>query len=460
MPTGVSIIENSQPALALGLDPVLKSACLDVLQRVTWSCFDPEKLRRVNPSLVVVNASCGGEGPRRFFHWLLEHSLGAPTLAIVPEDDAALIQLAARAVDDFVMGPVREDELYHRVMRLLGPATSSREEIQSALIGQLGLRQLVGNDPAFVDVLLRLSQFASSDAAVFLTGETGTGKELCARAIHLLSGRREGPFIPVECGSIPEHLFESEVFGHRRGAFTDAKEEYKGLVAMAQGGTLFLDEIDSLSAAMQGKLLRLLQEQTFRPLGSERFLHAELRVVAATNCDLMALVQQKRFRADLYFRLDVLRVHLPALRERASDIALLARHFVRELCAKEGVANKTLTPAALRKLESHGWPGNIRELYNCMHRAVLCAAGSEITPTQVLPGVEGLRKGPGSETGGTELQDFRQEKRRAIERFEREYVHGLLESYSGNVTRAAREAGKDRRAFGRLAKKYGLTPEQ
>jgi len=363
-------------------------------------------------------------------------------------------------VDDFVMGPVREDELYHRVMRLLGPATSSREEIQSALIGQLGLRQLVGNDPAFVDVLLRLSQFASSDAAVFLTGETGTGKELCARAIHLLSGRREGPFIPVECGSIPEHLFESEVFGHRRGAFTDAKEEYKGLVAMAQGGTLFLDEIDSLSAAMQGKLLRLLQEQTFRPLGSERFLHAELRVVAATNCDLMALVQQKRFRADLYFRLDVLRVHLPALRERASDIALLARHFVRELCAKEGVANKTLTPAALRKLESHGWPGNIRELYNCMHRAVLCAAGSEITPTQVLPGVEGLRKGPGSETGGTELQDFRQEKRRAIERFEREYVHGLLESYSGNVTRAAREAGKDRRAFGRLAKKYGLTPEQ
>jgi DNA-binding NtrC family response regulator len=450
MPTGVSLIE-SWPECA-GIGYVLERARLSVVQRTCWAAFDPARMGLAKAGLIVANAAAGGDGPRHFFQWLIEHRPGTPTLAIVPEGDAALIRLASSAVDDFLIGPVREDELYHRVTRLLGPPPESREELQATLIGQLGLQQLVGQDPAFVEVLERVARFAVSDAAVLVTGETGTGKELCARAIHLLSGRRGGPFIPVECGSIPEHLFENEIFGHAKGAFTDARAEQRGLVSLAQGGTLFLDEIDSLSLGVQAKLLRLLQEQTFRPLGSERFLSADLRVVAATNCDLLRLVEQKRFRADLYFRLDVLRVRLPALRERRSDVALLARHFLRELCAKEGVGHKTLTPVAVRKLESYSWPGNVRELYHAVHRAALCAAGCEVTPAHVLVGEE--RAQVAAEPGQAAFQT---EKRRVIERFERAYVQGLLETMRGNVTQAAKAAGQDRRAFGKLAKKYGLS---
>jgi DNA-binding NtrC family response regulator len=457
MCTDVYIIENPQVSSAISLDLVLKSARLDVGHRTSWELFRPDQMCSRKPGLIVANAYPDSAGAQEFFGWLHQHSAGAPTFAILPADDAELIRIASTAVDDFLLWPVRGDELSHRLLRLLGPPTRSREEMQSALIGQLGLQQLIGEDPAFVDVLLQVSQFGSSDAAVLLSGETGTGKELCARAVHLLSRRRNGPFIPVECGSIPEHIFESEVFGHVRGAFTDARCEQKGLVALARGGTLFLDEIDSLSLGMQGKLLRLLQEQTFRPLGSEQFCRADLRVVAATNCDLAALVQQKRFRSDLFFRLDVLRVQLPALRERPKDVALLARHFVAEVCAKDGLARKTLTPAAIRKLEAHSWPGNVRELYNAIHRAALCAGGTEIVPIHITLGDEKAAKRNGRIAGEAECCSFKSGKRRAIESFEKDYILQLLEKFRGNMTRAAREAGKDRRAFGRLAKKYGLS---
>lgn len=456
----VYLIENPQAPPALSLEMVLGRARLEVGHRVSWSTFRPEHVHHRKPSLIVASAFPESEGAREFFEWLHQHSAGAPTFAILSAEDPELIRLASTAVDDFLLWPVRGDELYHRLLRLLGPPARSREQMESALIGQLGLRQLVGEDPVFVDALLQLSQFGSSDAAVLLTGETGTGKELCARAVHLLSRRHSGPFIPVECGSIPEHIFESEVFGHTRGAFTDARFDQKGLVALANGGTLFLDEIDSLSLPMQGKLLRLVQEQTFRPLGSEQFRHADLRIVAATNCDLNALVQEKRFRSDLYFRLDVLRIHLPPLRERVADVGLLARHFVAEICAKDGLARKTLTPAAIRKLEAYPWPGNVRELYNAIHRAALCAPGAEIVPLHLLLGDERVARRDERSGNDMGLHGFRAGKRRAIEEFEKVYVGRLLERFCGNMTRAAREAGKDRRAFGRLAKKYGLTRAQ
>jgi len=352
---------------------------------------------------------------------------------------------------------VRGDELYFRLHRLLGPPAAARAPIHDSLAAEIGFQQLVGEEPVFVDALLRLAQFGLSDAAVLLTGETGTGKELCARAVHWLSRRRGGPFVPVECGGIPEHIFESEFFGHLRGAFTDARTEQKGLVAVARGGTLFLDEVDSLSPGMQGKLLRLLQEQTYRPLGSEQYCQADVRIVAASNCDLGALVRQQRFRSDLYFRLDVLRVHLPPLRERKGDVARLARHFAAEICARDGLGRKTLTPAAVRKLETYAWPGNVRELHNAVHRAALCAAGGDILPRHLTLGEERpLAEADSASRSGSD-ETFRAGKRRAIESFERAYVQQLLHTFSGNMTRAAREAGKDRRAFGRLAKKYGLT---
>jgi DNA-binding NtrC family response regulator len=453
MPTSVCIVENPEVSSAIDIGPAFERARLNVVKRTSWAAFHPEQLRGQRASLLFANALQGAAGAEGLFAWLLAHPLDAPTFAIVPADDAPLIRLAAAAVDGFVVWPAPEDELYHRLTRLVGPPARSRDEIQSSLIGQLGLQRLVGEAPAFLDVLTRISQYCSSDAAILLTGETGTGKELCARAIHMLSRRHNGPFIPVECGSIPEHLFENEVFGHTRGAFTDARSDQKGLVALARGGTLFLDEIDSLSLAIQGKLLRLLQEQMFRPLGSDQFCDADLRVVAATNCDLATLVQQKRFRSDLFFRLDVLRLHLPALRERRSDVALLARHFLAEICAKDGIPHKTLTPAAIRKLESHSWPGNIRELHHAVHRAALSARGNEIAPIHIGMGEERASADSLDDSGKPALT-FRIEKRRAIESFERSYVQRMMAECNGNVTRAAHEAGKDRRAFGRLAKKY------
>ncbi|MGB9145373.1 MAG: sigma-54 factor interaction domain-containing protein, partial [Acidobacteriaceae bacterium] len=312
----IHVIETPLTPSAVSLDRVLERAQLRIGHRLAWDGFRPDQLRPQGSSVIVANAAPASDSAREYFSWLQAHPPGAPVFAVLSADDSDLMQKAIPVVDDFLLWPVRGDELYYRLLRLLGPSSQSSEPMLAAILGEIGLQQLVGEEPVFVDALMQLAQYGLSDAAVLLTGETGTGKELCARALHLMSRRRGGPFIPVECGSIPEHIFESEVFGHLRGAFTDARTEQKGLVAMARGGTLFLDEVDSLPPAMQGKLLRLLQEQSYRPLGSEQYCRADVRMVAASNCDLAALVRQQRFRADLYFRLDVLRVHLPPLRER------------------------------------------------------------------------------------------------------------------------------------------------
>lgn len=278
----VFIIENHGPASDPPLSRALHTVDLSITGRSAWSSLDPISLNRCKESLIVANAVPKTSEALDFFVWLREHSLSVPTFAILPPDDPAFVRLAAEAVDDFLLWPLHEEELRHRVFRLLGPTLETLQEVQQAFVGQLGLEKIVGSDPVFLRALSRVALFGPSDAAVLLTGETGTGKELCARVIHLLSRRRNGPFIPVECGSVPEHLFENEVFGHVRGAFTDAHSEQKGLVATARHGTLFLDEIDSLSLAMQGKLLRLLQEQTFRPLGSDKFCRADVRVTPPT----------------------------------------------------------------------------------------------------------------------------------------------------------------------------------
>ena len=335
-----------------------------------------------------------------------------------------------------------QTEFRQRILKLLGPENENREELTT----QLALCNFAGRDPVFLDALGRLTQVGASEAPVLLTGETGTGKELCARALHHFSPRRTGPFIPVECGALPEPLFENEVFGHSRGAFTGAHTDQNGLVALANGGTLFLDEVDGLTLGIQAKLLRLLQEKTYRALGSNLIRPADVRVVAACNGDLNKLVEEKRFRADLYFRLDVLRIHLPPLRERQGDIALLARRFADEICDENRIARKVLAPAAIRKLESFPWPGNVRQLQNTIYRAVLSAEGSEVFTCHIDPANE--------KQGRSDDLDFRTGRSQAIARFEADYVRRMLEKHNGNVTRAAREAGKERRAFGRLAKKY------
>ncbi len=374
-----------------------------------------------------------------------------PILAVLPDDaDCETVSCALSLADDFLFWPSRPMEILLRMRRLMGAGTvPSGPEGLDRLREELALMKLVGHAPSFLRAVQQVPRVAKSAAPLLLLGETGTGKELFARAVHHLSPRRDRAFIPVDCGVLPDHLFENEFFGHARGAYTDAHAEQKGLAALAEGGTIFLDEIDALSLRAQAKLLRYLQEGTYRPLGSERIVRTDVHVIAATNQDLLAAVREKRFREDLYFRLNVLSLRLPALRERAEDIGTLARYAAHTLGER-----KLVSAGAIEKLKLHHWPGNVRELFNVIQRAAHASDEGHILPGHIdLPG---LADPPESQP--TAIPRFQQAREETVIRFERTYVAELLRQHHGNVSQAARAAGKERRAFGKLAKKYGIDP--
>ena len=317
---------------------------------------------------------------------------------------------------------------------------------------------IVGTSPAFLAMLERLQRIARSEAPVLIEGETGCGKELAARSIHYDGLRRAGPFVPVNCGALPDHLLEAELFGHERGAFTDAKTARRGLVAEANGGTLFLDEIDALSAKAQITLLRFLQDQRYRPLGSSRELTTQVRVIAAGNQPLEERVRAGQFRADLLYRLEILHLQLPPLRERIGDARLLAQHFNALYSVKYRVAPRVLDAATLAWLDRHGWPGNVRELENWVQRELLMGEGSAPGARHPLPAasVAGTSVAGKSTTEAGGPVDFRRAKAEAVRRFESDYVVQIMRQAEGNVSRAAHLAGKERRAFGKLLKKHGI----
>jgi DNA-binding NtrC family response regulator len=308
---------------------------------------------------------------------------------------------------------------------------------------------LVGESELFLRVIQQMLQVAHSDVTMLLTGETGTGKEVVARGIHYCSPRQDKPFVPVNCGALPDHLVENELFGHVKGAYTDASAPEKGLVTEAEEGTLFLDEVDSLSTSAQVKLLRFLQDRTYRPLGSARSMTANVRIIAATNANLWQQVQAKRFREDLYYRLHVMTLQLPPLRERTDDVPRLATYFLHRYGAQYGRGLQHFSAAALHKLMEYSWPGNIRELETVVQRAVL------LTPTSVLH-ADNIELPVSHQSAVSENNSFRAAKARVIERFERNYLVHLLSAHQGNITHAAKQAGKERRAFTRLMQKYGL----
>ena len=448
------------PRLVLFIESVsspLREECAGALnfvsEHVQWSSLVLERLREHQVDLVVAVAAPRCSRAANFFRWLVKNPIGTPTLAVLPADDG-LIQLAAQAVDDFVVEPIHPGDWRHRVARLLAndPRDNNMAATQEHRTRELGLAELVGNHPAFLRTIEQIPLVARNNSPVLITGETGTGKELCACAIHRLSVRSNFPFIPVDCSAFPEHLFESEMFGHARGAFTDAHRDQMGLVALASSGTLFLDEVDALPIAFQSKLLRLLQEHTYRPIGSERFVKTEVKIISACNQDLNDLLRERRFRLDLFFRLNVLQLHLVPLRERRSDISILARYFVRRLSAESGTPHKTLAPAALQKLTEYDWPGNVRELYNVIQRAFIFSQGRQIQLRDIcdLPVLNASSK--------LSSDSFRDARARALEAFERAYIEEKLRETRGNITQASRLAKKDRRAFGRLMKRHNIRP--
>ncbi len=320
---------------------------------------------------------------------------------------------------------------------------------------QLARLSLIGESPAFRGALELVTRFAACDATVLIQGETGSGKELAARAVHYLSDRASQPFIPVNCGAIAESLLENELFGHARGAYTDAREAANGLIAEAEGGTLFLDEVEALPLRAQAALLRFLQDRTYRTLGGQGLRTANVRIVAASNVDLDESVRQRAFRSDLLFRLCVLQVTLPPLRQRADDGVLIAKAVLDRLSREYRRPPKRLHPDAAAWIRAQPWTGNVRELENLMHREFLLTDGP-VVQLGIRRDAMSLPADGDGEQAAPAAFEFREAKARAIADFERAYLTELLAATRGNVSKAARISGKERSTLGRLIRKHGL----
>lgn len=312
-----------------------------------------------------------------------------------------------------------------------------------------GLGQLLGSSTALEAVRAQVRRIAQLDATVLIEGETGTGKEVAARSVHYLGGRRDRPFVPVNCGALADALVESELFGHERGAFTDAKASSFGLVSEARDGTLFLDEVDALSLKAQAALLRFLQDGSYRRVGGTGQRRSEARVIVASNANLQALAEARLFRQDLLYRINVLTVRLPPLRERGDDALELAQHFLRRLSAHHRRPAARFSPGALQHIRTNAWPGNVRELENFVQRAFLLSDQDDIE----LPG-----HGPAFVPPSDEPTSLKAAKQRAMAELEGDFVRRLLAQSQGNISQAARLAGQDRSAFRRLVKRCGVAP--
>ncbi len=357
---------------------------------------------------------------------------------------------------DYIEKPFRPDELRALVMKALERRRLRKENLSlKKHLSTQYIKNLVGGSRAMAKVYKLISIVAPTSSTVLITGESGTGKELVARAIHFNSPRKDAPFVVVDCGLIPDDLLEAELFGYKKGAFTGALEHRQGLIEDAQGGTLFLDEIGNLPSGLQAKLLRLLQEKEYRPLGARESKRADIRVVAATNRDLKEMVRKGKFREDLFYRLNIFPIHLPPLRERKEDIPLLANHFLRKYSSELGKPIKSITAEAMKRLVEYHWPGNVRELENTIQRAVLLAEGDVIEPASLsLQAEEDSIRVPGNIEELKELKKRLRQK--AVESAERLFVLSALERNSWNITRAAEDVGMQRPNFHALMKKYNI----
>lgn len=374
-----------------------------------------------------------------------------PILPVLRSEDLdTMLGELSRNTQDFLVTPLRPVEVLTRVGRLVSWSKEEKGRKSGRRRAQpFELDRLIGEAPIFVALKRKLPLVARHGAPVLLTGETGTGKELCARALHYHSPRADKPFLPVNCGAIPSELFESELFGHQKGAFTGAWAPQTGLVEEAEGGTLFFDEIESLSLAAQVKLLRFIEELTYHVVGSPKARQADVWIIAATNLDLGEKVRQGAFRQDLFYRLAVMNLNLPPLRARREDIPLLVNYFWSRYADLQAGRERCLSPRAMETLYQYTWPGNIRELENVIQQ-LLVLTDIEIIEPEDLP-----ISRPVSLSTPQDLS-FHQARAEIIAQFEKSYLTEALRATRGNVTRAAKTAKTDRRNFGRLMKKYHI----
>jgi DNA-binding NtrC family response regulator len=396
-------------------------------------------------------ATAGEEGIR----WLKEIVAADPEAMVIPITAYGDIDLAVKAVKegaaDFVLKPWDNEKLLgtlEMALRLrrsrLEVALLRSQRMQLELDADQQHGEILGESPAMAEVFALIRKVAATDANVLVTGENGTGKELVARALHKRSSRSEGAFIGVDIASIPESLFESELFGHAKGAFTDAKASRIGRFESASGGTLFLDEIGNLTMPMQAKILRAIEAREVTPVGSDRSRPVDVRLVCATNAPIREMAARREFREDLLYRIDTVEIALPPLRERGADILILAERFSAAYSRKYRLPPKRIPPETASALLAYPWPGNVRELKHAIERAVIVGDADELEPEDFAFRARSPRGAPASEAGG------------GLASLEREAIERCLERQGGNISRAAEELGLSRASLYRRIRKYGL----
>ncbi|MFC3684310.1 sigma 54-interacting transcriptional regulator [Hydrogenophaga luteola] len=395
------------------------------------------------PQLVLSDVRLPGKDGLALFDEIRNRHPSLPVILLTAHGTIPdAVEATRRGVFTYLTKPYEAKELLERIAQALA---LSAPTLPASPADETWRAEIVSRSSRMADLLAEARLVAQGDASVLLRGDSGTGKELMARAIHRASRRARKPFVAVNCGAIPEALLESELFGHMKGAFTDAHANHKGLFQAADGGTLLLDEIGDMPPALQVKLLRVLQEKAVRPLGSSQSIPVDVRIISATHRDLETAMAQGQFREDLYYRLNVVTLHLPTLAERREDIPLLANHFLAQLAAKYGKRSSGFAPEALKALTMASWPGNVRQLYNVVEQ--VCALST--TPLVSLALVQRALRTP-----SVEVLSFAE----ARQRFEREYLVDLLKMTDGNVADAARLAQRNRTEFYRLLQKHALTP--
>ena len=402
------------------------------------------------PDLVLLDIAMPG---RDGVEILVELRERWPALPVVMMSGHGTVETAVRTTKhgayDFIEKPLSIDKVLLTIQHALEQSRLTREN--RALRAQtLRAHEIIGESQEMVDLVKQIDVAAPSNGWVLITGENGTGKELVARQIHARSRRADAPFVEVNCAAIPEELIESELFGHEKGAFTGAVAQKVGKFSLAHGGTIFLDEVADMSLMTQAKVLRILQEQRFSRVGGTEMLDVDVRVIAATNKDLEQEIEMGRFREDLYYRLNVIPFRVPALRERAGDVPMLAREFLGEFCAEAGVKVKKITARAMRALQAHSWPGNVRELRNLMERLVIMTPGPSIDLGDLPDAVTT----PSDAGGEAPTLD---EARRS---FEREFLVARLVEHGWNISRTAEAIGIARESLSRKIKSYGIEVEK
>ncbi len=388
----------------------------------------------------------------------------ADTEVIVMTDGGSIesaVNALKRGAFDYVLKPVTDVERISSLVRQSIEKVELKRRVRDLEVMDAAddrFSDIIGRSPKMREVYHMISQVAPSQSSVLILGESGTGKELVARAIHERSRRKDKPFVVLNCAALPETLLEAELFGYQKGSFTGAQADRKGLFEEAHEGTIFLDEIGEISLNVQVKLLRVLQNGEIRRLGGSENVHVDVRVVAATNKDLNRLVEAQKFREDLLYRLNVISIQLPPLKERKDDVALLARFFLKKYANRTGKPVVDISYDTLQTLEEYRWPGNVRELENVIERAVVLAEGPTITVRELPPKLLGeFFYVPASESAEDLARlSYQDAKQKALNLFNRTYIANLLRQTSGNVSLASERAGMDRSNFKKIIKKYDL----